>query len=130
MINEANVPSSACRSWRIPQVETSTPPRKQRLDYRRKSAKVNGLETVENRSMRRKCEWLLLCSLLALTGGCSGFAARRIAQAPNTYPSWLAPEAPVVLDFSAKLLTNSPKEYVEVGPPQARLCYRIVQPGD
>src|SRR6266540_150780 len=26
MINEANEPSSACRLWRIPQVETSTPP--------------------------------------------------------------------------------------------------------
>jgi len=27
MINEANEPSSACRLWRIPQVETSTPPK-------------------------------------------------------------------------------------------------------
>jgi len=26
MINEANEPSSACRLWRIYQVETSTPP--------------------------------------------------------------------------------------------------------
>ena len=26
MINEANEPSSACRLWRIFQVETSTPP--------------------------------------------------------------------------------------------------------
>jgi len=26
MINEANEPSSACRFWRIYQVETSTPP--------------------------------------------------------------------------------------------------------
>ena len=26
MINEANEPSSACRLWRISQVETSTPP--------------------------------------------------------------------------------------------------------
>jgi hypothetical protein len=26
MINEANEPSSACRLWRIQQVETSTPP--------------------------------------------------------------------------------------------------------
>lgn len=33
MINEANVPSSACRLWRIFQVETSTPPRKLK-DYR------------------------------------------------------------------------------------------------
>lgn len=26
MINEANEPSSACRLWRVSQVETSTPP--------------------------------------------------------------------------------------------------------
>src|SRR4051812_15574496 len=31
MINEANEPSSACRLWRIPQVETSTPPKAKRL---------------------------------------------------------------------------------------------------
>jgi len=34
MINEANEPSSACRLWRISQVETSTPP-KTTFDYRR-----------------------------------------------------------------------------------------------
>jgi len=27
MINEANEPSSACRLWRISQVETSAPPK-------------------------------------------------------------------------------------------------------
>jgi len=27
MFNEANEPSSACRLWRVSQVETSTPPR-------------------------------------------------------------------------------------------------------
>jgi hypothetical protein len=30
MINEANEPSSACRLWRIYQVETSTPPSAER----------------------------------------------------------------------------------------------------
>jgi len=30
MINEANEPSSACRFWRIYQVETSTPPKAER----------------------------------------------------------------------------------------------------
>src|SRR3954466_5867333 len=105
-------------------------PRKQRLDYRRKSAKVNELETAQNRSMQVKYKWLLLCFLLAASSGCGGFAARRIAQAPNTYPDWLAPKARVFLDFSSKLLTNSPRQYVEVGPPEARLCYRIIEPGD
>jgi len=56
--------------------------------------------------------------------------ARSIARAPNRYPSWLAPHAPVALAFSPKLLTNFVAHYVEVGPPAARLCYRIVEPAD
>ena len=56
--------------------------------------------------------------------------ARRMAQAPNTYPDWLAPEAPVAVGFSPKMLTNFPKQFVEVGPPPARLCYRVVEPAD
>jgi pimeloyl-ACP methyl ester carboxylesterase len=56
--------------------------------------------------------------------------AHRMAQAPNTYPKWFAPEAPVALVFSPKFLTNFPKQFVDVGPPSARLCYRIVEPAD
>jgi len=56
--------------------------------------------------------------------------AHRMAQAPNTYPKWLAPVAPVAVAFSPKFLTNFPKQFVEVGPPSARLCYRIVEPAD
>ena len=53
-----------------------------------------------------------------------------MAQAPNTYPDWFAPKAPVLLGFSPKFLTNFPKQFVTVGPPTARLCYRIVEPAD
>ncbi len=53
-----------------------------------------------------------------------------MAQAPNTYPDWFAPEAPVLLGFSPKFLTNFPKQFVEVGPPGAKLCYRIIEPAD
>jgi len=56
--------------------------------------------------------------------------ARRMAQAPNTYPTWLAPEAPVAVAFSPRFLTNFPKQFVAVGPPAAQLCYRIVEPAD
>jgi pimeloyl-ACP methyl ester carboxylesterase len=56
--------------------------------------------------------------------------ARSIARAPNCYPSWFAPHAPVTLAFSPKLLTNFVARYVAVGPPPARLCYRIVEPAD
>jgi pimeloyl-ACP methyl ester carboxylesterase len=74
---------------------------------------------------------LLLPILLILsTAGCGTFMANRLIQAPNTYPDWFAPEAPVILGFSSKFLTNFPKQYVEVGPPKAKLCYRIVEPAD
>jgi pimeloyl-ACP methyl ester carboxylesterase len=73
---------------------------------------------------------LLPVLLVGGTTGCGGFMARRMAQAPNTYPDWLAPEAPVAVAFSPKMLTNFAKQYVEVGPPAAELCYRIVEPAD
>jgi dienelactone hydrolase len=71
--------------------------------------------------------WLLLPFLVA---GCGTFVAHRMVQAPNTYPSWLAPSAPVLLAFNAQLLTNSPAQFAEVGPPSARLRYRVVEPAD
>jgi len=75
--------------------------------------------------------WLLLGVLVGLsTTGCGTYMAHRLAQAPNTYPDWFAPEAPVLLGFSSKFLTNFPKQFVEVGPPDATLCYRIVEPAD
>lgn len=56
--------------------------------------------------------------------------ARRMAQAPNTYPTWFAPEAPVLLAYDPKFLTNFPREFVAVGPPAAKLCYRVIKPAD
>lgn len=74
---------------------------------------------------------MLLPVLLVLsTAGCGTFMAHRMVQAPNTYPQWFAPEAPVAVAFSPKFLTNFPKQFVDVGPPPARLCYRIVEPAD
>lgn len=52
--------------------------------------------------------------------------ARRIVQAPNRYPSWLAPQARVYLAFDESLSTNLPSRYLDVGPPEARLRYRIL----
>ena len=68
--------------------------------------------------------------LVLSTAGCGTFMARRMAQAPNTYPNWFAPEAPVAVAFSPKFLTNFPKQFVTVGPPPAKLCYRVVEPAD
>lgn len=64
------------------------------------------------------------------TAGCGSFMAHRMAQAPNTYPDWFAPKAPVAVAFSPKMLTNFPKQFVTVGPPEAKLCYRVVGPAD
>jgi pimeloyl-ACP methyl ester carboxylesterase len=73
---------------------------------------------------------LLLTLLPALVTGCGTFVAHRMIQAPNTYPSWLAPSAPVLLSFNENLLTNSPSRFADVGPPSARLRYRVVEPAD
>ena len=73
---------------------------------------------------------LLLLVLAGQVTGCGTFVAHRIVQAPNTYPTWFAPQAPVTLAFDPKFLTNFPKHYVTVGPPAARLCYRVVEPAD
>jgi pimeloyl-ACP methyl ester carboxylesterase len=74
---------------------------------------------------------LLFAFVLALnTTGCGTFIAHSIARAPNRYPTWLAPRAPVTLAFNPKLLTNFPAQYVEVGPPPALLCYRVIEPAD
>jgi alpha-beta hydrolase superfamily lysophospholipase len=73
--------------------------------------------------------WFLLL-LIVCACGCGGFAARRIAQAPNSYPKWLAPKAPVTLAFSGKLLSAFTNGSIEVASPPARIHYRIIEPGD
>ena len=73
---------------------------------------------------------MALALVILSTSGCGTFVAKRIAQAPNTYPTWFAPKARVSLGFSPKFLSNFPAHYVEVGPPKAKLCYRIVEPAD
>jgi pimeloyl-ACP methyl ester carboxylesterase len=81
--------------------------------------------------MRPKfCAWLALPFLVLLTSGCGSFVARRMAQSPNTYPNWFGSLARVELAFDQNFLTNFPTHFAEVGPPTARLKYRIVEPGD
>lgn len=70
----------------------------------------------------------MLAVLVLSTAGCGSFVAHRMAQAPNTYPMWFAPKPRVTLGFSPKFLTNFPAHFVDVGPPAARLRYRIVEP--
>jgi pimeloyl-ACP methyl ester carboxylesterase len=72
----------------------------------------------------------LILLLPAWDSGCGSFMAHRMTQAPNTYPSWLAPSAPVLIAFNDNLLTNSPARFADAGPPPARLHYRVVEPAD
>src|SRR5438445_13538055 len=81
--------------------------------------------------MRPKfCVWPALFLLVLGTTGCGSFLARRMAQAPNTYPAWLAPRAPVELAFAENFLTNFSAHFADVGPPPAGLrsgvCERAV----
>jgi hypothetical protein len=79
----------------------------------------------------RACQLMTLLMLLpALGTGCGTFMAHRMVQAPTTYPDWLAPSAHVLLAFNDKLLTNAPAQFADVGPPAARLHYRVVEPAD
>jgi pimeloyl-ACP methyl ester carboxylesterase len=80
--------------------------------------------------MRIKWYWPLILAFALCSGGCGGFVARRMAQAPNTYPTWFAPKARVMLAFNSHFLTNFPAQFLEAGPPSARLLYRVVEPAD
>jgi len=72
----------------------------------------------------------LLVLLLLSTSGCGRFVARRMAQAPNSYPTWFAPAPPVELAFDPALLASFPVRKVAVGPPPAKLSYRIIDPAN
>jgi pimeloyl-ACP methyl ester carboxylesterase len=75
-------------------------------------------------------QWLLLAVMAWETTGCGTFVAHSIVRAPNRYPDWFSSGAPVILAFNPKLLTNFTAQYVNVGPPPARLCYRVIEPAD
>ena len=49
---------------------------------------------------RKSVLWLTLATLILASQGCGTFVADRIAQAPNTYPTWFAPKARVSLGMS------------------------------
>lgn len=74
----------------------------------------------------------MCASLLVLLTGCSPSAwlAHRMRQAPNTFPRVLGPEPLVYYSFPERWLTNFPAREITVGPPAARLSYRIVSPAD
>jgi pimeloyl-ACP methyl ester carboxylesterase len=108
---------------------------------RQKTEAVAGRDAAQPRSFRvalvpigspypRFCGWLVLLFLTLATAGCGSFVARRMAQAPNSYPQWFGSLARVELAFDQNFLTNFPERFTDVGPSRARLSYRIVEPAD
>jgi pimeloyl-ACP methyl ester carboxylesterase len=69
---------------------------------------------------------------MSLMTGCTPgrFLARRIAQAPNSYPQWFAPKARVILTYEEELLSQFPLQKLSVTAPPARLAYRQIPPAD
>jgi pimeloyl-ACP methyl ester carboxylesterase len=72
---------------------------------------------------------MLLGTLLG--AGCSPgrFLASQMLRAPNSFPTWLAPAAPVEYALPA-LGTNLVPLTLAVGPPEASLNVRLIEPAD
>ena len=77
----------------------------------------------------RAARLLLLLAVALNTAGCGTFVAHCISRSPNLYPTWFA-HGGVELQFNPRLLTNFVNRSVEVGPPPARLYYRVVGPAN
>lgn len=73
----------------------------------------------------------LLLAGLCLAGCSPGrFIARQMAKAPNSHPTFFAPNAPITLALGTGLWSRLPEHWIEVGPPPASLVVRIFEPGD
>lgn len=72
----------------------------------------------------------MLAVMGILLTGCTPttWLARRMQQAPNTFPTVLGPEPLVYYSFPGQWLTNFPAETAVVGPPAAKLSYRVIEP--
>jgi len=81
-----------------------------------------------NSGASRTLSRLIILLLALVAGGCGHFVAQHIARAPNTYPSWLTPKVRVLVAFDYSKLTNFPPAFVNVGSPEVRLQFRIIDP--
>lgn len=66
----------------------------------------------------------------ALWAGCtpSGFVARQLVRAPNTFPQVVSPEPRVYFTFPEAVLETVPLQRATVGMPPVTLAYRILPP--
>lgn len=73
---------------------------------------------------------VMLLAVVVSGSGCGTFVAHRMFQSSNRYPTWFVSSPPVLLAYDEHLLTNSPVRFADVGPPSARLQYRVIEPAD
>lgn len=73
---------------------------------------------------------LLVCC--AVLSGCtpSGFVARQLIRAPNTFPQVVSPEPRLYFTFPEPVLETFPLQRATVGAPELTLAYRILPPAD
>lgn len=78
--------------------------------------------------MLRRILPLLLFALLV--AGCtpSGFLARQLVRAPNSFPQIVSPEPRLYFTFPEAVLDENPLQRATVGRPPVTLAYRIVPP--
>ena len=71
-----------------------------------------------------------MCS--TVLSGCtpSGFVARQLIRAPNTFPQVVSPEPRLYFTFPEAVLDTFPLQRATVGAPAVTLAYRILPPAD
>ena len=75
----------------------------------------------------------LIWGALSLVGvACtpSRFLAHQMMRAPNAYPDWVAPDALVTFSLPETMVGSVPVRSFAVGPPNAHLSYRVIEPAD
>lgn len=81
-------------------------------------------------SARRRGLIGLAFSLVCLGCTPSRFLAHQMMRAPNAYPDWVAPDALVTFALPENMVHGVPVRSLAVGPPDAHLSYRVIQPAD
>ena len=75
---------------------------------------------------------MLALALAGALSACtpSGFVARQLARAPNTFPQAVAPEPRVYYTFPGEFTERVPLQWATVGEPPVTLAYRVLPPAD
>jgi pimeloyl-ACP methyl ester carboxylesterase len=79
--------------------------------------------------MSKRAACLLVCGVVLLAGcSPSAFLARELQIAPNRFPDWFAPSPKIWYSLPTGFATNFPRASAKVGPPDAELSFRWIEP--